>query len=144
MTFNRDAFVLVQHVTRSWGGQEQDRGGEFCSVTRVEDEQEEESDSWPKIERFRTDFVFKRLLRGRLFRTKICRIFFFKSLFYFFLEKIYDSCGESFFYGHCFAREKVDLKDSFFEFLSFEERDFFFLGGLLSRILLFFVFMQSS
>lgn len=53
---------------------------------------------------------------------------------------------ESSFYGHCFAREKVDLKDSFFKFLSFEERDimFFFLGSLLSRIFLFFVFMQSS
>lgn len=122
-------------------------GGNFARWLGWRMNRRRESDSWPKIERFRTDFVFKRLLRGRLFRTKICRIFFFfKSLFYFFLEKIYDSCGESFFYGHCFAREKVDLKDSFFEFLSFEERDimFFFLGSLLSRIFLFFVFMQSS
>lgn len=118
MTFNRDAFVLVQHVTRSWGGQEQDRGGEFCSVTRVEDEQEEESDSWPKIERFRTDFVFKRLLRGRLFRTKICRIFFFfKSLFYFFLEKIYDSCGE--FFLRALFRERESRSERFFLWIPF-------------------------
>lgn len=93
-------------------------GGNFARWLRWRMNRRRESDSWPKIERFRTDFVFKRLLRGRLFRTKICRIFFFfKSLFYFFLEKIYDSCGE--FFLRALFRERESRSERFFLWIPF-------------------------
>lgn len=92
-------------------------GGNFARWLGWRMNRRRESDSWPKIERFRTDFVFKRLLRGRLFRTKICRIFFFKSLFYFFLEKIYDSCGE--FFLRALFRERESRSERFFLWIPF-------------------------
>lgn len=115
MTFNRDAFVLVQHVTRSWGGQEQDRGG-FRSVT-VEDQQEE-SDSWPKIERFR-GFYFLKIIKGI---GDFLRRDFWKSLLFFFLVTRYciilvNLIFYAKFRGHCFARER--FLRFLFKFFSF-------------------------
>lgn len=114
MTFNRDAFVLVQHVTRSWGGQEQDRGG-FRSVT-VEDQQEE-SDSWPKIERFR-GFYFLKIIKG--IGDFLRRDFWKSLLFFFFVTRDCIILVNLIFYakfrGHFFARERF-LR--FFKFFSF-------------------------